>query len=55
MPILTYEFADVIAFGANHSDLQASVESAAKNVGIELSPDPWPEQALLNKAFLPYF
>ena len=37
MPILTYEFADVIAFGANHSDLQKSVERAAANADIELS------------------
>lgn len=50
MPILTYEFGDVIAFGANHSDLQASVEAASKNVGIELSPDPWPEQALFTRS-----
>jgi len=50
MPILTYEFADVIAFGANHSDLQASVEKAAANADIELSPDPWPEQALFTRS-----
>jgi len=50
MPILTYEFADVIAFGANHSDLQQSVEKAAANADIELSPDPWPEQALFTRS-----
>ncbi|MBT0586740.1 M28 family metallopeptidase [Alteromonas oceanisediminis] len=50
MPILTYEFADVIAFGANHSDMQASVDDAAQKVGIELSPDPWPEQALFTRS-----
>jgi Zn-dependent M28 family amino/carboxypeptidase len=50
MPILTYEFADVIAFGANHSDLQESVEKAAANANIELSPDPWPEQALFTRS-----
>ena len=50
MPILTYEFADVIAFGANHSDLQKSVEKAAANADIELSPDPWPEQALFTRS-----
>ena len=50
MPILTYEFADVIAFGANHSDLQASVEKAAANADIELSPDPWPDQALFTRS-----
>ena len=50
MPILTYEFADVIAFGANHSDLKQSVETAAKNADISLSPDPWPEQALFTRS-----
>ncbi|TRY34077.1 M28 family metallopeptidase [Aliiglaciecola sp. M165] len=50
MPILTYEFGDVIAFGANHSDMQESVALAAKNVGIELSPDPWPQLALFTRS-----
>lgn len=50
MPILTYEFGDVIAFGANHSDMQDSVSLAAKNIGIELSPDPWPELALFTRS-----
>ncbi|GAA0856152.1 M28 family metallopeptidase [Aliiglaciecola litoralis] len=50
MPILTYEFGDVIAFGANHSDMQTSVAAAANNVGIELSPDPWPELALFTRS-----
>ena len=50
MPILTYEFADVIAFGANHSDLKASVEKAASKIGIKLSPDPMPEQALFTRS-----
>lgn len=50
MPILTYNFADVIAFGANHSDMKVSVEQATGNIGIKLSPDPWPEQALFTRS-----
>lgn len=50
MPILTYEFADVIAFGANHSSMKASVEQAAEKVGITLSEDPWPEQNLFTRS-----
>jgi Zn-dependent M28 family amino/carboxypeptidase len=50
MPILTYEFADVIAFGANHSDMKNSVAKAAKKIGLELSPDPMPEQALFTRS-----
>ncbi|MCF2947264.1 M28 family metallopeptidase [Paraglaciecola aquimarina] len=50
MPILTYEFADVIAFGADHSDLKTSVSEAAKKINIELSPDPWPHMALFTRS-----
>lgn len=44
MPVLLYEFSDVIAFGAEHSSLGASVEKAAGELGIALTPDPFPEQ-----------
>jgi Zn-dependent M28 family amino/carboxypeptidase len=50
MPILTYEFADVIAFGAEHSDLKTSVALAAEKIGLSLSPDPWPDQALFTRS-----
>ncbi|NMH59797.1 M28 family metallopeptidase [Alteromonas ponticola] len=50
MPILTYEFADVIAFGAEHSDMKQSVSDAAQNAGLSLSADPWPEQALFTRS-----
>jgi hypothetical protein len=50
MPILTYEFADIIAFGANHSSMKSSVEAAVKNVGLTLSDDPWPEQNLFTRS-----
>ncbi|GAA0343035.1 M20/M25/M40 family metallo-hydrolase [Bowmanella denitrificans] len=50
MPILTYEAADVIAFGANHSSLQSAVADAVAKLGMSLSPDPWPEQALFTRS-----
>ena len=50
MPILTYEFADVIAFGAEHSDMKTSVAKAAEKIGLELSPDPMPDQALFTRS-----
>ncbi|WP_158973126.1 M28 family metallopeptidase [Paraglaciecola sp. L3A3] len=50
MPILTYEFADVIAFGADHSDLKVSVSQAAEKIGLTLSPDPWPHMALFTRS-----
>lgn len=50
MPLLTYEFADVIAFGASHSTMGLSVEQAVANADIRLSPDPWPEQNLFTRS-----
>ena len=44
MPVLLYDFGDVIAFGAEHSSLGDTVRAAAQSFGIELSPDPFPEQ-----------
>lgn len=46
MPLLLYEFGDVIAFGAEHSSLGATVQEAAQSYAVELSPDPFPDQNL---------
>ncbi len=50
MPILTYDFTDVVAFGADRSDLEGHVAEAAAAVGIALSPDPQPDQALFTRS-----
>jgi Zn-dependent M28 family amino/carboxypeptidase len=50
MPLLTYESADVIAFGASHSTMGGYVESAAANAGIKLTDDPWPELNLFTRS-----
>lgn len=34
---------DVIAFGASHSSLGSDVEAAAAQLGLDVSPDPFPE------------
>lgn len=44
MPILSYPFADVVAFGSDHSTLSAPVAAAAGEFGLTFSPDPAPEQ-----------
>jgi Zn-dependent M28 family amino/carboxypeptidase len=44
MPLLLYDFGDVIAFGAEHSSLGETVREAAQSYATELSPDPFPEQ-----------
>jgi Zn-dependent M28 family amino/carboxypeptidase len=46
MPILTYDFTDVIAFGAEHSTVGEAVGHAAGQMVVKLSPDPIPEQNL---------
>ena len=44
MPILTYDFTDVIAFGAEHSTIGATVDRAIRSAGVTLTPDPYPEE-----------
>lgn len=46
MPLLLYPLADVIAFGAEHSSLQAPIEKAVAAEGFVLTPDPMPEEVL---------
>ena len=50
MPILTYDFQDVIAFGAEHSTLGPIVRRAAARMNVGLSPDPLPEQGLFTRS-----
>jgi len=44
MPLLLYDFGDVIAFGAEHSTIGAAVQSAVDEAGVGMTPDPFPEQ-----------
>lgn len=46
MPVLLYDFKDVVAFGAEHSTLGPIVERATARAGVTLSPDPMPEENL---------
>ena len=46
MPILTYDFVDVVAFGADHSTLGAIVAEATAEVGVATVPDYMPEENL---------
>ena len=50
MPILTYDFSDVIAFGAEHSTLGPIVRRAAARMNVALLPDPLPEQGLFTRS-----
>ncbi len=46
MPILTYRFEDVNAFGAERSNIFPYVQAAVEEAGLTLSPDPEPELGL---------
>ncbi|MCL6697731.1 M20/M25/M40 family metallo-hydrolase [Sphingomonas sp. NSE70-1] len=50
MPILTYDFKDLIAFGAEHSTMGPAVERALQTAGVALSPDPMPEEGLFTRS-----
>lgn len=50
MPLLTYKFADVIAFGASHSSMGEKVATAVANADIKLTDDPWPELNLFTRS-----
>lgn len=46
MPVLLAPTADVIPIGIEHSSLRPIVERAAREVGVKLSPDPFPEEVV---------
>ncbi|GAA4856984.1 M28 family metallopeptidase [Luteimonas vadosa] len=46
MPVMTAPSTDVVPIGIEHSSLQGVVEAAAKEVGVALSPDPFPEEVV---------
>jgi hypothetical protein len=46
MPMLTYDFTDVVAYGADHSTLGEVYRKAGATMGVTLSPDPMPEQTI---------
>lgn len=50
MPVLLYDFTDVIAFGAHHSTLEGVVAGALKETNLTVTPDPMPEQALFTRS-----
>jgi Zn-dependent M28 family amino/carboxypeptidase len=46
MPVLTAPSRDVVPIGVEHSTLEAVVDAAAREVGVKVSPDPFPEEAV---------
>jgi len=50
MPIITYDFKDVVAFGAERSTIGPAVARAGAPLGIALVPDPEPEQGIFTRS-----
>ncbi len=50
MPIVTYDFKDVVAFGAERSSIGPAVARAGATLGIALVPDPEPEQGIFTRS-----
>lgn len=46
MPVLTAPTRDIVAIGMEHSSLQPVVEAAARDIGVRVSKDPFPEEAV---------
>jgi peptidase M28-like protein len=46
MPLLLYDFTDVVAFGADHSTTGRAVAAAGASMHIGLAPDPMPQETL---------
>lgn len=43
MPVLLAPSKDVVPIGVEHSSLKTALDAAAKEIGVTLSPDPFPE------------
>jgi Zn-dependent M28 family amino/carboxypeptidase len=50
MPILLYDFQDLIAFGSDHSTLGPIVSRAVAQANVTLSPDPLPQEGLFTRS-----
>lgn len=46
MPLLLYPFTDVVAYGGDHSTLANMIAEAAGSMGVKVSPDPMPQEAI---------
>ncbi|HYI41785.1 MAG TPA: M28 family metallopeptidase [Allosphingosinicella sp.] len=50
MPVLLYDFTDVVAFGAEHSTMGSAVARAGRTMGVALSEDPLPQEGLFTRS-----
>ena len=50
MPVLTYNFTDLIVFGGTRSTINAAVVKAAGEMGLVVNPDPMAEQGIFTRS-----
>jgi len=50
MPILLYDFTDVVAFGAERSSLGPITSDAVSQIGVSLMPDPMPQEGIFTRS-----
>jgi len=50
MPVLTYDFTDIIVFGGARSTLESAIKRAAAQMDITIGPDPFPEQGIFTRS-----
>ena len=50
MPVVTFDFKDVVAFGAERSSIGPAVARAGASMGIALVPDPQPEEGIFTRS-----
>jgi len=50
MPILLYDFTDVVAFGAERSSLGEITSAAVNQIGVSLMPDPMPQEGIFTRS-----
>lgn len=50
MPILSYDFTDIIAFGADRSTIGGAVQRAASSLGLGVTADPDPDQGIFTRS-----
>jgi len=50
MPVLTYDFTDVVAFGGDRSSIRGAIQQAAMQMNIAIAEDPFPEQGIFTRS-----
>lgn len=50
MPILLFDFRDLVAFGIEHSTMDGPTRRAVEKRGLSLTPDPWPNQRIFTRS-----